>query len=227
MEPQQYRGRVLLMVTITAIEAALCARLQAGLGEMVSGQVVSWDVMTDDIGMILKCLPGAFVTFTGITSSHLHDTRRTRYKVAGRFSVFVADYNLRENESIRHGGVNLDEPGCYRLVRSVRRLLSGQDLGLEIGRLQPAAVRMVTGKVLSEKAVAMYECVFDTLWYEDTLENGHWPAPEVETDPDYDFVLWSGQLDTPWPEHDSTAGTFTTPSGVTVTDVVKTEKDDD
>lgn len=215
------------MVTITDIEVALCARLQAGLGEMVSGEVVSWDVMTDDLGIILRCLPGAFVTFTGITSSHPHDTRRTRYKVAGRFSVFVVDYNLRGNESVRHGGVNLDEPGCYRLVRAVRRLLSGQDLGLEIGKLQPGTVRMVTGKALSEKAVAMYECVFDTLWYEDTLENGRWPAPETETEPDYDFVLWNGQLDKPYPAHDSTAGTFTTPSGVTVTDVVKTEKKND
>ena len=215
------------MVTITDIEVALCARLQAGLGEMVSGEVVSWDVMTNDISIILDALPGAFVTFTGITASQPHDTRRTRYKVAGRFSVFVADYNLRENESLRHGGVNLDEPGCYRLIRSVRRLLSGQDLGLEIGKLQPGAVRMVTGKALSEKAVAMYECVFDTLWYEDTLENGRWPAPETEAEPDYEFVLWNGQLDKPYPAHDSTAGTFTTPSGVTVTDVVKTEKKDD
>lgn len=209
---------------ITAIEDALCQRLREGLGGMVS-DVVSWDVMTDDIGVILRCLPGAFVTFTGITASQPHDTRRTRYKVAGRFGVYVADYNLRDNESVRHGGVNLDEPGCYRLVRAVRRLLSGQDLGLDIGNLRPATVRMVTNKVFSEEAIAMYECLFDTLWYEDALPNRHWPVtPDSESDPDYDFVRWSGRLDDAPPDHDTTAGTLTTPSGVTITATVTTEK---
>lgn len=189
---------------IIAIEDAICERLQAGLGISVS-EVMSWDVMTDDIGDILDCLPGAFVTFTGITGSHPHDTRRTRYKVTANFAVFVADHNVRENEAVRHGDVRTDEPGCYRLVRAVRRLLSGQDLGLDIGRLVPATVKMVTGKVLGEKAIGMYECLFTTFWYEDALENGRWPvAPAYDTHPDYDFVLWEGQLEDDVPEHRAT-----------------------
>lgn len=203
------------MVTITAIEQAVCERLRDGLGNMVT-DVVSWDVMTDDIGIILSCLPGAFVTFTGISSSQPHDTRRTRYKVAGRFAVYVADYNLRDNESVRHGDVNLDEPGCYRLVRAVRRLLTEQDLGLEIANLRPMTVKMITNKTFAEQAIAIYECLFETAWYEDALENRHWPeAPDDDTDPDNDFVRWGGRLDEPYPDHNSTHADYSV-DGVSV-----------
>lgn len=216
---------------ITTIEDALCLRLREGLGLMVS-DVVSWDVMTDDLAIILGRLPGAFVTFTGITSSVAHDTRRTRYKVSGRFGVYVADYNLRENEAIRHGGVRLDEPGCYRMVHAVRRLLSGQDLGLDIGCLQPATVRPVTNRVFSEQAVAMYECLFDTTWYEDTLPNRSWPVPPDSDDlPDIDFVRWQGRMDAPVPPHNSMHGAFSLDGEVVAQDIVnnqkKTEASDD
>ncbi|ECV7438898.1 DUF1834 family protein, partial [Salmonella enterica subsp. enterica serovar Newport] len=87
---------------ITDIENALCDRLQRGLGESVS-DVVPWDVMTTDIGRILDCLPGVFVTFTGITDTRPHDTRRTRFRVTARFSVFVADYSLRDSDAARQG----------------------------------------------------------------------------------------------------------------------------
>lgn len=218
------------MVTITDIERAICARLRDGLGEMVT-DVVSWDVMTDDIGIILDCLPGAFVTFTGITSSQAHDTRRTRYKVAGRFAVYVADYNLRDNESVRQGGVNLDEPGCYRLVRAVRRLLTEQDMGLEIANLRPMTVKMVTNKTFAERAIAIYECLFETAWYEGALENRHWPeAPDDESDPDFDFVRWSGRLDEPYPDHNSTHADYSVDGVKVAEDTVfrnQTESNDD
>ncbi|KAA5931546.1 MULTISPECIES: phage protein Gp37 [Pantoea] len=210
------------MVTITAIENAICNRLREGLGGMAT-EVVSWDVMTDDVGIILSTLPGVFVTFNGITASQAHDTRRTRYKVAGRFSVFVADCNLRENEAVRHGDVRDDEPGCYRLIRAVRRLLTEQDMGLEIQKLRPSVVRMVNGKVFAEEAVAMYECVFDTMWFEDALENRHWPqAPADESDPDHDFVRWAGRLDTPYPDHVTTHADYIRDGEVVAEDTLNT-----
>lgn len=218
------------MVTIASIEKAICERLREGLGGMVT-RVLSWDVMTNDIGVILNCLPGAFVTFTGITSSQPHDTRRMRDKVRGRFAVYVCDYNLRENEAIRHGGVNDDEPGCYRLIRSVRRLLMSQDLGLEIQGLRPATVRVVTSKALAEKAIAMYECLFETAWFEDALENQSWPeVPEDPAHPDNDFVRWGGRLDQPYLPHNSTHGEFTADGRVVAESTVshlKTEDDHD
>lgn len=205
-----------------AIEEAVCARLQDGLG-IAAAKVVSWDVMTDDIGRILGRLPGAFVTFTGITGSQPHDTRRTRYKVSACFAVFVADYNARENEAVRHGDARTDEPGCYRLIRAVRRLLSGQDLGLSIGRLVPLTVKMVTGKSLGEKAIGLYECLFSTFWYEDVLENNRWPvAPGQETHPDHDFVLWEGRLDDAVPEHRETHAAWRLQGQSGAEDAVKT-----
>lgn len=214
---------------ITTIEQALCARLCEGLGRMTN-DVVNWNAMSGDIGQAMRHLPGVLVTFGGITDSRPHDTRRTRFRVSGRFSVFVADYNLRDNAAIRHGGVNLDEPGCYRLVRCVRRLLTGQDLGLDIGPLMPGAVRPVMGQALDQQAVAMYECVFSTHWFEEALENGRWPAPETDSEPDHDFVRWQGQLDLPYSGHRATHGDFLLQGKSVAQDTVltlDTEKDDD
>ncbi|EIJ8335868.1 DUF1834 family protein [Salmonella enterica] len=213
-------------MTIADIENALCDRLQRGLGVAVS-DVVQWDVMTTDIGRILDCLPGAFVTFTGITDTRPHDTRRTRFRVSARFSVFVADYSLRGADAARQGDVREDEAGCYRLIHAVRRLLSGQDMGLDIGNLMPGPVRRVTGPALAGKGFALYECVFDTCWYEDALACGAWPEPtERQDDPDYVFTLWEGQRET-CPAHNSTHAGWLMNGEVVAEDTTGTEKQND
>lgn len=196
---------------ITTIEKALCERLQQGLGRMVNNPVVTWNVLATDIGVALRQLPGVCVAFSGITNSRAHDTSRSRFLVTGRFSVFVVDYNLRSNEALRHGGPGTEEPGCYRLIRSVRRLLTGQDLGLKIDYLKPEGVRPVAGQAFTDKGVAVYECVFSTQWMEDALDNGHWPAPELPTDDDADFVRWKGRIEKPLPWHESTRMAYLQP----------------
>lgn len=214
---------------ITTIEKALCERLQLGLGRMVNNAVVTWNVLADDIGVALRRLPGVCVVFAGITSTRPHDTSRTRNLVTGRFSVFVVDYNLRGNEALRHGGPGIEEPGCYRLIRSVRRLLAGQDLGLKIDYLRPEGVRPVGGKAFNEKAIAVYECVFSTQWFEDTLDCGHWPAPEFPTDDDADFVRWHGRIEKPVPWHESTRLAYHLPgeSEPVADDIIQNRSDND
>ncbi|MFV2162404.1 phage protein Gp37, partial [Escherichia coli] len=59
----------------------------------------------------------------------------------GRFVVVVGDYNTRSEQSARQGGSVRDEVGTNQLVESVRRLLTGQDLGLEIDYFEPGRVR--------------------------------------------------------------------------------------
>lgn len=215
---------------ITAVEKALCDRLQQGLGSMVNSPVVTWNVLATDIGVALQRLPGVCVVFGGITGTKPHDTTRQRFLVSGRFSVFAVDYNLRSNEALRHGGPSLEEPGCYRLVRSVRRLLTGQDLGLNIDYLKPEGVRPVAGQAFNDRGVAVYECVFSTQWIEHALANGHWPAPENPTDEDADFVRWSGRTEKPLPWHESTRLDFSLPDDAqpVVSDIIqnRTEKHD-
>ncbi|WP_208952515.1 DUF1834 family protein [Rahnella sp. ChDrAdgB13] len=215
---------------ITQIEQAIADRLNQGLNTGQGGmvrQVTTYGGELEDIGEILRVLPGAWVTFKGVTSCKPVSTSQRRWRVFGDFAVFVASRSVRSETAQREGGPVLDEPGCNLIVESVRRLLIGQDVGLPIACLRPGRVANLFRKAYREGAVSVYVCEFSTHWYEDALENGRWPAPEGSSDPDYVFAQYCGRLDKPYPAHDSTAGTFTTPSGVTVTDVVKTEKKDD
>ncbi|MCX8957223.1 DUF1834 family protein [Erwinia psidii] len=214
---------------ITSIEKALCERLQTGLGRMVNNPVVTWNVLATDIGVALRQLPGVCVVFLGITNSRAHDTSRQRFLVTGRFSVFVVDYNLRSNEALRHGGPGVEEPGCYRMIRCVRRLLTGQDLGLKINYLNPEGVRPVAGQSFNDKGVAVYECVFTTQWIENALESGHWPAPETPEDEDADFVRWGGHTEKPSPWHESTHMAYVWPgeSAPMAEDIMQNRTDDD
>lgn len=54
---------------ITDIEQAIAARLKDGLGKMVK-DVTTYGGELEDIGKILKALPGAWVTFKGKHHPH-------------------------------------------------------------------------------------------------------------------------------------------------------------
>lgn len=186
---------------ITEIESALIERLRLGLGEMV------WDVtsyageLDDDIGKIIHRLPGAWVTYGGIVKSEPYSTSRKKWKTTGRFVVVVGDYNTRDEESTRHGGVNLNEVGTNLLVESVRRLITGQDLGLKIKEFAPGRVRTLFNTNADEKAVSVFACEFDTVWMETALENGRWPERSASPDsPDVAFNIYRGKLSEPYPD---------------------------
>lgn len=186
---------------ITDIELALVDRLRRGLGEMV------WDVTTyageldEDLGKIIDRLPGAWVTFGGIVKSQPYGLSRKKWKTTGRFVVVIGDYNTRDEQSTRHGGVNLNEVGTNLLVESVRRLVTGQDLGLKIDNFVPGRVRTLFNTSVEEKAVSVYACEFDTFWIENALENGRWPERSDSPDnPDVAFNIYRGELSDPYPD---------------------------
>ncbi|KGT95303.1 hypothetical protein NG99_04600 [Erwinia typographi] len=214
---------------ITQIEQAIVTRLSEGLNTRKGGMVrnvTTYGGELEDIGQILRVLPGIWVTFKGVTSCRPQNTTQRRWRVTGEFAVFVASRSVRSETAQREGGPVPDEPGCNLIAESVRRLLTGQDVGLPIACLRPGRVTNLFRKAYKDSAVSVYVCEFSTHWYEDALDNGRWPAPEDATDPDYIFAEYCGRLDKPWPAHDTTAGTFTTPSGATLDSIVTTEKDE-
>ncbi len=97
--------------------------------------------LDEDPGRIVRSLPAAWVTFGGIVKTERYSTSRRKYIATGRFVVVVGDYNTRSEQSARQGGSVRDEVGTNQLVESVRRLLTGQDLGLEIDYFEPGRVR--------------------------------------------------------------------------------------
>lgn len=186
---------------ITDIELALVDRLRRGLGQMVLDVTTYAGELDDDPGKIVHRLPGAWVTFGGIVKTERYSTSRQKRTVTGRFMVVVGDYNTRDEQSTRHGGVNFNEVGTNLLVESVRRLITGQDLGMKIDYFEPGRVRTLFNTSVEEKAMSVFACEFDTRWIEHALENGKWPERSADQDaPDAAFNRYQGELSDPDPD---------------------------
>ncbi len=154
--------------------------------------------LDEDPGLIARCLPAAWVTFGGIVKTERYSTSHRKYIATGRFVVVVGSYNVRSEQSARHGGVAGDEVGTNLLVESVRRLLTGQDLGLKIDYFEPGRVRTLFNTGVSKQAMSVFACEFDTRWVEHALENGRWPERGAEAD--RAFCRYHGILSDPDPE---------------------------
>lgn len=186
---------------ITDIEKALVARLKAGLGEMITEATTYAGELDDDPGRIIRKLPAAWVTFGGIVKTEAYSTSRQKYIATGRFVVVVGDYSSRSEEATRQGGPDYREIGTYLLVDSVRRLISGQDLGMKIDLFRPGRVRTLFNTRTEQKSYSVFACEFDTRWPETVLENGKWP--ERSGDPaslDAAFNKYKGELSDPDPD---------------------------
>lgn len=186
---------------ITLIEQGMCDRLRQGMGDMVH-EVTSYSgEMDDDLGRIISVFPAAWVTFGGVTKSEYTATNRQKVKCTGTFVVIAGDYNTRDDESARMGGVNRNEVGTYRLIQAVRRLITGQDLGLSISPFMPLRVRTLYNTQVQNKALSVFACEFETQWIEPVLGNGLWPEVTQDTDsPDYIFNEYRGKVKEPDPD---------------------------
>ncbi|WP_050747481.1 phage protein Gp37 [Sodalis glossinidius] len=144
------------------------------------------------------------MTFLGVQQTRPLSTHKQLFYTTGRFSVLLAACSVCKEAAQRKGGPARDEVGCNRLIQAVRRLMSRQDMGLHIEPLLPGWVRSLFSTRLNSDALAAYACEFDTVWVEEALDNGRWPAPEGDNDPDRLFADHQGRLDTPWPMHERT-----------------------
>lgn len=213
---------------ITETETAILARLKDGLGRMVM-DVSSYGGQLDDVGKIARRLPAVWVTFGGITGTRRHDTARRRYLTQARFTVFVVSYNVHSEQAGRLGGTRPEDAGCYRIIRAVRRLLSNQDFGLRIEEMMPGQVKNLFSSTLEGKGLSAYACEFGTAWFEDGLETGHWPAPESESEPDYDFIRWKGRTEGALPWHESSRLSYNLPGtdAPVADDIIQNRVNDD
>lgn len=184
---------------IATIEAALIARLTPGLGRMVRLVASYSGELDDELANVIRAFPAAWVTFGGITDTRPASTSRSQFKTTGQFVVMVGERNLQQQAG-RHGGVRPEQVGVYPLVYAVRRLLSGQDLGLAISPLQPGKVRTLYNTRLNDGAFAVFACEFSCSWMEDALVNGHWPTAATPDSPDALFARYGAQLQTPDPD---------------------------
>lgn len=170
---------------IATIEQAIKQRLSDGLGQMVSG-VHTYGGEFDDEGLaqVVNQFPAVWVLFAGITDSAAHDTRRTRYKVTGRFTVLVGDRASGSEAASRFGGLHRNDVGTYRLMQAVRLLLTNQSMGLQAGRLKPGKAKSLFSKQMELDAISVFALDFDIDWIEDALPDGEWPEAGAHADID-------------------------------------------
>ncbi|WP_145490578.1 DUF1834 family protein [Yersinia rohdei] len=167
---------------IALTEKAMCERLRQGMGQMVHGVHTYGGEMDGEPADVVRRLPGVWVTFGGIQKTEPTSISKRKYKTYGRFVVIVGDRNVRSEEATRQGGPILAEVGTYKMVEAVRRLLSGQDLGLRIAHLMPGRVRTLFNTKVGDAALSVFACEFDTYWVEEALENGLFPVVDAPAD---------------------------------------------
>lgn len=169
---------------VTDIELAIVDRLRRGLGRLARNVESYGGEMDGEPAEVLRQLPGVWVTFGGVLKTERYSTARNRFVSHGRFVVIVGDRSVRSETASRTGGASPNEPGTYRMIAAVRRLLSGQDMadtGLKIDPLTPGRVRTLFNTQLEKQAFSVFACEFDTKWIETALENGRYP---LENPPD-------------------------------------------
>ncbi|CUJ55557.1 Mu-like prophage protein gp37 [Achromobacter sp. 2789STDY5608621] len=190
---------------IDRIQAAMVERLKAGLGKMVKEVSPYSGEFDEDLATVVRQFPAAWVSFLGVQDTKRMNTSRNKNLARGRFTVMVGQRSVRSESAARSGARG--EVGTNQLVYAIRRLLAGQDFGLEdVGELEPGAVRpMFNGRTKGD-ASSVYAIEFDVKWVEHVLTNGRWPSPDPSqvgdpeaTDPDLIFPEVGGKVDAPYP----------------------------
>ncbi|WP_158253622.1 DUF1834 family protein [Chromobacterium alticapitis] len=199
------------MSMLITLQTAIADRLRQGMGQMV--REVAADL--DETGLCglqlahgdyssrltpgqasptinpqaLARLPALWTVAGGITSSQPQSSQRLRYKANALFTVVVGD-RLQIDAAYKGAGV-------WQLVYAARRLLASQDFGLAINPLLPEKVRPLGQAPRDGQPWSLVACDFSTYWLDEALDNGHWPAPQGDADPDALFRAFGGRLETP------------------------------
>ncbi|MFY3986066.1 phage protein Gp37 [Achromobacter xylosoxidans] len=192
-------------VIISRIQAAMVERLTLGLGRLVKSVTTYGGELDDDLGAVVRRLPAVWVAFLGIQDTRPMNTARTKYLARGRFTVMAGQRSVRSEAAARTG--SREETGTDQLVTAIRRLLTGQDFGLDdVGQMVPGAVRPLFNARAKGDATSIFAAEFDVKWVERALENGRWPSPDPDqagnpdaANPDLLLAEAGGKTDAPYP----------------------------
>lgn len=155
------------MTGIAEIENAMLARLRAaGEADVLGYRFRTLETYPADFDLFLeekikgdRPWPAAWVVFGGWRAP----VDDGSLQAPAVFMVIVAAANLR-NETARRHGAGAAEAGSYQLMMDVARLLHGQHLGLDIGRLQLGPCRSVRPTpVVTRHQLSLYALEFSTL----------------------------------------------------------------
>ncbi|PRP72666.1 hypothetical protein BUE93_01140 [Chromobacterium amazonense] len=213
---RQGMGQMVREVAADLDETALCG-LQLAHGDY-SSRLTPGQASPTINPQALARLPALWTVAGGIVSSQPQSSQRLRYKANALFTVIVGD-RLQADAAYKGAGV-------WQLVYAVRRLLASQDFGLTINPLLPEKVRPLGQAARDGQPWSLVACDFSTYWLDEALDNGHWPAPQGDADPDALFRVFGGRLEDPAKPAQSVQLNYNVAgsSGVKAQDVVNAPK---
>ena len=166
------------------VEDAIIARIKdaasasPGLGYAIASVESYGGELDEDLTKVVRKYPAIWVTFAGCRNSTKTSTAGAKWRTRATFVTMVASRNVRGERSTRQGlkvGGVLKEVGVYQMLKDVSLLLSGNDLGLAITRLQPGAIRTLYNTRQNDKGLA----VFAREWHCEFIE----AQPREQIDP--------------------------------------------
>lgn len=175
------------------VEDAIIARISAaaaatpGLGYKLPNVVSYGGELDEELDVVIRAFPAVWVTFAGCGKPVKAKTDGSKWKTPATFVTMVGSRNVRGERSTRQGttvaGV-MKEVGAYQMLKDVSLLLSGNDLGLAVTRLQPGAIKTLYNTKLRGSGLA----VFAREWHCEFIET----QPREQIDPSHGDYLKVG-----------------------------------
>ncbi|WP_293766401.1 DUF1834 family protein [uncultured Aquitalea sp.] len=144
----------------------------------------------DELDQVVRRLPGIWVVYAGGGKPVPYGTSRTKWKMPATFAVMVGARSVRSEPFSRRGLVvngQVKEVGAYQLLEDARKLLLGQDLGLEIDRFAPGAVKTLYNLKMNKLALSVFAQEWHTAFIIEPAA-GAAPADFLRVGLNYDLV---------------------------------------
>lgn len=135
------------------IKTILDAQGDGGLGYKLKTVKTYGGEFADSIDEAVKNFPAALVIFSGAQPSPNGGTQ-SRTRMIAKFGVICGAKNLRSEEASRHGDAN--NPGSYKIVYDICRLLHKKRLGLAIAPFQITAIDPLYNDKSNKQLASVY-----------------------------------------------------------------------
>ena len=116
----------------------------------------------EGLAEVVRRFPALWVVFAHDGPGKPVNTAKTVWHIPATFAVLVGARSLRSEAATRKGDGR--QVGTYRMIADVRRLLTGQDLGLEIDPFVPGRARTIVSASLKGQAVSAYALEWHTIY---------------------------------------------------------------
>ncbi len=147
---------------IAVIEEAIKARIAEAALPYKPAIATYGGEFDEGLDQVVRRFPAVWVVFAHDGPGKAISTSKEIWHIPATFVVLVGARNLRSEASTRQGDGR--QVGTYRMLADVRRLLTGQDLGLPIDPFVPGRARTIVNASLKGQAVSAFALEWHTIY---------------------------------------------------------------